>query len=60
MVPVEDGRKRVQFELMQDARASLRAWLEGRGGTPADYVFPSQTDHADHLSTRQYARLVDE
>ena len=50
----------VQFELMQDARASLLAWLERRGGTLADYVFPSRIDHADHLSTRQYARLVDE
>jgi integrase len=26
----------------------------------ADYVFPSRVDHADQLSTRQYARLVDE
>ncbi len=52
--------KPVQFELMQDARASLLAWLERRGGTLADYVFPSRVDHADHLSTRQYARLVDE
>jgi integrase len=23
-------------------------------------VFPSRIDHADHISTRQYARLVDE
>ena len=52
--------KPVQFELMQDARASLLAWLERRGGTLDDYVFPSRIDHADHLSTRQYARLVDE
>ncbi len=52
--------KPVQFELMQDARASLLAWLERRGGTLTDYVFPSRVDHADHLNTRQYARLVDE
>lgn len=52
--------KPVQFELMQDARASLQAWLEPRGGTIADYAFPSRIDHTDHLSTRQYARLVDE
>ncbi len=52
--------KPVQFELMQDARASLLAWLDRRGGTLTDYVFPSRVDHADHLSTRQYARLVDE
>ena len=52
--------KPVQFELMQDARASLLAWLDRRGGMLTDYVFPSRIDHAHHLSTRQYARLVDE
>jgi integrase len=52
--------KPVQFELMQDARSSLLAWLERRGGTLTDYVFPSRIDHSDHLSTRQYARLVEE
>lgn len=50
----------VQFELLPDARASLLAWLERRGGTVNDYVFPSRVDHDGHLSTRQYARLVDE
>lgn len=50
----------VQFELTADVRASLLAWLERRGGTVADYAFPSRVDCAGHLSTRQYARLVDE
>ena len=50
----------VQFELLIDTRTSLTAWLERRGGTLDDYVFPSRVDHAAHLSTRQYARLVDE
>jgi integrase len=50
----------VQFELLSDARASLLAWLQSRGGSLGDYVFPSRIDHSDHLSTRQYARLVDE
>ena len=52
--------KPVQFELMHDARSSLLPWLERRGGTVDDYVFPSRVDHASHISTRQYARLVDE
>jgi site-specific recombinase XerC len=50
----------VQFELMEDARGSLKAWLERRGGTINDYAFPSRNDHMGHLSTRQYARLVEE
>ena len=36
------------------------AWLERRGGALDEFVFPSRLDHSDHISTRQYARLVDE
>ncbi|PZV36499.1 tyrosine-type recombinase/integrase [Mesorhizobium kowhaii] len=59
VVQQKTGRP-VQFELMDDARASLLAWFDRRGGAIDDYAFPSRIDHADHLSTRQYARLVDE
>ena len=50
----------VQFELTADVRATLLAWLERRGGLTVDYLFPSRIDPAGHMSTRQYARLVDE
>ena len=50
----------VQFELTGDVRTSLWSWLERRGGTIDDYTFPSRIDRNGHLSTRQYARLVDE
>ena len=59
VVQQKTGRS-VQFELLTDARASLLTWLKRRGGTIGDYVFPSRVDRTDHLSTRQYARLVDE
>lgn len=59
VVQQKTGRP-VQFELMDDARASLLRWLELRGGSLEDYAFPSRTDHSAHMSTRQYARLVDE
>lgn len=49
----------VQFELLEPARGSIRAWLEHRGGTIDEFAFPSRIDHTDHISTRQYARLVD-
>lgn len=52
--------KPVQFELTADVRASLLSWFERRGGTVHDYAFPSRVNHTGHLSTRQYARLVDE
>ena len=50
----------VQFELLDPSRVSMGAWLERWGGVLDDFVFPSRIDHADHISTRQYARLVDE
>ncbi|KMS51876.1 integrase [Novosphingobium barchaimii LL02] len=59
VVQQKTGRP-VQFELMTDARASLLKWLELRGGSLEDFAFPSRTDHAAHISTRQYACLVDE
>ena len=60
MVIQQKTGRPVQFELMSDARTSLLAWLEQRGGTIDDFAFPSRVDQSDHLSTRQYARLVDE
>lgn len=50
----------VQFELTADVRATLLSWLERRVGSIADFLFPSRVDHTGHMSTRQYARLVDE
>ena len=60
MVIQQKTGRPVQFEIMSDARGSLLAWLERRGGSIEDYAFPSRIDHSAHMSTRQYARLVDE
>jgi site-specific recombinase XerC len=46
--------------MLEATRGSLLAWLECRSGTVDDFVFPSRIDQTDHISTRQYARLVDE
>ncbi|QEE41159.1 MULTISPECIES: tyrosine-type recombinase/integrase [unclassified Methylobacterium] len=50
----------VQFELLEPARSSILVWLEVRGGALDDYAFPSRIDCVAHISTGQYARLVDE
>ena len=60
MVVQQKTGRPVQFELLEAARTSLLSWLERRGGTLDDFLFPSRIDHAEHISTRQYARLVDE
>jgi integrase len=59
VVQQKTGRP-VQFELLEPSRGSIAAWLELRGGTLDEFVFPSRIDRGDHLSARQYARLVDE
>ncbi|MGE3365590.1 MAG: tyrosine-type recombinase/integrase [Rhizobiaceae bacterium] len=60
MVIQQKTGRPVQFEITSDTRASLLAWLERRGGSVDDYAFPSRVNDEGHLSTRQYARLVDE
>lgn len=50
----------VQFEFLEPAHNSILTRLEHRGGTLDDFVFPSRVNPAKHISTRQYARLVDE
>lgn len=60
MVIQQKTGRPVQFEITANTRASLLAWRERRGGSIDDYAFPSRVDREGHLSTRQYARLVDE
>ena len=48
----------VQFEITEQTRRSLQAWL-GRKPTYAnDWLFPSRMHPEKHLGTRQYIRLV--
>jgi hypothetical protein len=60
LIVQQKTKRPVQFELMDTARETMRAWLERRGGTLNDFVFPSRNDYMAHMSTRQYARLVRE
>ncbi|PMS15734.1 integrase [Trinickia dabaoshanensis] len=48
----------VQFEITEQTRESLEAWIETWGPKAADFLFPSRIHASPHLSTRQYARLV--
>jgi hypothetical protein len=57
VVQQKTGRP-VQFELTGDVRASPLAWLERRHSRRS--CFPESGQPAHHMSTRQYARLVDE
>ncbi len=59
IVQQKTGRP-VPFEITQPTRDAIQRWLEVRGPRSDDWLFPSRMNDGDHISTRQYARLVDQ
>ena len=57
VVQQKTGRP-VQFELTEPTRTAVRDWLNVRSGSNSVYLFPSRVGGHEHISTRQYARLV--
>jgi len=50
----------VQFEITETTRAAVRNWLDWRGRSESPWLFPSRCRRGDHISTRQYGRLLDD
>lgn len=48
----------VQFEITEQTRMALEAWMHQAHLRSEDCLFPSRLHGSDHLSTRQYARIV--
>jgi len=48
----------VRFEITEQTRQSVQAYLKARRHQQSPYLFPSRDNPDAHLSTRQYARLV--
>jgi integrase len=48
----------VHFEITEQTRNSLYAWIEHAHLSSEDFLFPSRIHDSPHLSTRQYARIV--
>lgn len=48
----------VQFEITEQTQHAVSSWIERAGLRTNDYLFPSRIRSANHISTRQYARLV--
>ena len=49
----------MQFEITESTRSALAEWIRLSGLAPDDFLFPSRVHASPHLSTRQYARIVD-
>ncbi len=57
IVQKKTGRP-VQFEITEQTRVSLTALMRRHDLRSGDYLFPSRLANSPHLSTRQYARIV--
>jgi integrase len=58
IVMQQKTKRPVQFEITEQTRVAVSAWIEQRGLTGGDYLFPSRIQSSPHLSTRQYARIL--
>ncbi|OGA67700.1 MAG: integrase [Betaproteobacteria bacterium RIFCSPLOWO2_12_FULL_65_14] len=60
MVLQRKTQRPVQFELTEQTRDAVAAWIANAQLRSGDYLFPSRTKRSPHISTRQYARIVDQ
>ena len=49
----------VQFEITEPTRDAVGVWIGQAALSPESSLFPSRLHSSPHLSTRQYARIVD-
>ena len=49
----------VQFEITENTRRSLYALIDQSKLSSSDYLFRSRIQSSDHISTRQYGRIID-
>jgi integrase len=50
----------VQFEITEQTRNSVAEWLRAANLKSDSFLFPSRIHDSPHLSTRQYARIVND
>src|SRR4029077_4361722 len=59
IVMQQKTRRPVQFELTETTREAIGAWIARTHLRAEGLLFPSRVHRSPHLSTRQYARIVD-
>jgi len=58
MVLQQKTQQPVQFEITEQTRDALKNWINHNQLRPEDYLFRSRITSSNHISTRQYARIV--
>ena len=51
-------KRPVQFEITEPTRDAVNKWIHLAGLKSDDFLFQSRLKNSEHLSTRQYARIV--
>lgn len=59
MVMQHKTQRPVQFEITEPTRTAIAAWIAKAGLKANQYLFPSRIHDSPHISTRQYARILD-
>jgi len=59
MIVQQKTLKPVKFEITKQTRESVEAWIAEKNLSGEDFLFPSRINKQPHLSTRQYARIVE-
>jgi integrase len=58
MVIQQKTQRPVQFELTEDTRNAVSAWITKANLKSEQFLFTSRLQNSPHVSTRQYARIV--
>lgn len=58
IVMQQKTQRPVQFEITEQTRVALEVWIHQANLRSEDFLFPSRLHRSNHLSTRQYARIV--
>ena len=59
IVMQQKTQRPVQFEITEQTQDAVYAWIRRASLRSEDFLFPSRVHESPHLSTRQYARIVD-
>lgn len=59
MILQQKTQRPVQFEITLHTRLAISAWIRFAGLRPSEFLFPSRLDRSNHVSRRQYARIVE-
>ncbi len=59
MIMQQKTHQPVQFEIPEQTRDAVSIWIKNANLNSNDYLFKSRYKGSPHISTRQYARIID-